>query len=88
MSMGEGDIENQLEVNHMLQFDFTFPTLESMFLPFSLIFIFFGIFAFGWLVVHVEHARHFSKFKVIFALVLGALFLGFGIHFMLLAAGV
>ena len=88
MSKGVGDIENQLEVSNMLQFDFTFPTLESMFLPFSLIFIFFGIFAFGWLVVHVEHARHFSRFKVVFALILGALFLGFGIHFMLLAAGV
>ncbi|MHA1909047.1 MAG: hypothetical protein ACW98Y_17230 [Candidatus Thorarchaeota archaeon] len=83
-----GDIENQLEVNHMLQADSIFPTLESMFLPFSLLFIFFGIFAIGWLVVHVEHARHFSRFKVISALVIGALFFGFGIHFLLLAAGV
>ncbi|MDF1540893.1 MAG: hypothetical protein P1Q69_18495 [Candidatus Thorarchaeota archaeon] len=72
----------------MLQFDFTFPTFESLFLPIALIFIFFGIFAFGWLVVHVEHARHFSRFKVIFALILGALFIGFGIHFILLAAGI
>lgn len=88
MSKGVGDIENRLEVNHMLQFDFTFPTFESLFLPISIIFIFFGIFAFGWLVVHVEHARHFSRYKVIFALVLGALFIGFGVHFILLAAGI
>jgi hypothetical protein len=89
MRTGVGDIENQLEVNHMLQFDFDFvwPTIESLFLPFSLFFLFFGIFAIGWLIVHVEHARHFSRFKVIFALVLGALFLGFGIHFLLLAVG-
>ncbi|MFW9909281.1 MAG: hypothetical protein ACFFEF_11960 [Candidatus Thorarchaeota archaeon] len=62
--------------------------VESLFVYLAIIFIFFGIFALGWLVVHVEHARHFSKLKVIFALVLGAVFLGFGIHFILLAAGV
>ncbi len=72
----------------MLQIDFTFPYFESMFLPISIIFLFFGLFAFGWLVVHVEHSRHFSRFKVSFALILGALFIGFGIHFMLLAAGI
>lgn len=48
------------------------------------IFIFLSVVAFAWMVVHVEHARHFSKFKVFFALVLGSLFMGFGIHFLLL----
>jgi hypothetical protein len=60
---------------------------ESMYIYLSVIFIFFGIFAFGWLVVHMEHARHHSWFKVISALVLGSLFFGFGIHFLLLTAG-
>ncbi|MCK5150841.1 MAG: hypothetical protein KAQ65_03330 [Candidatus Thorarchaeota archaeon] len=63
-------------------------TVESSFQYFAIAFLFFGILAIGWLAVHVEHARHFSRFKVIFALFLGALFLGFGIHFLLLAAGI
>ncbi|MFX1483867.1 MAG: hypothetical protein ACFFCP_11850 [Promethearchaeota archaeon] len=60
---------------------------EGYYLPLSLVFVFIGIFAFGWLVVHIEHGRHFSKFKVAFALILGSLFLGFGIHFLLLSVG-
>ncbi|MFW9848689.1 MAG: hypothetical protein ACFFF4_06090 [Candidatus Thorarchaeota archaeon] len=62
-------------------------TVESSFVYYAVIFLFFGILSLGWLAIHVEHARHFSRFKVIFALILGALFLGFGIHFLLLAAG-
>lgn len=61
---------------------------ESSFVSLSAFFLIFGIFAIGWLVIHVEHGRHYSIFKVLFALILGAVFLGFGIHFMLLAAGV
>jgi threonine/homoserine/homoserine lactone efflux protein len=82
MRKGVGDIELILEVEKMLQL-----TVESSFLYFAAAFIFFGVLAIGWLAVHVEHARHFSRFKVIFALILGALFLGFGIHFLLLATG-
>ncbi|MFW9918516.1 MAG: hypothetical protein ACFFED_02885 [Candidatus Thorarchaeota archaeon] len=63
-------------------------TIESSFFYFALFFILFGLFAIGWLVVHVEHARHFSKFKVVSALILGAIFLGFGIHFLLLTFGI
>ncbi|MFW9926425.1 MAG: hypothetical protein ACFFDM_06605 [Candidatus Thorarchaeota archaeon] len=60
---------------------------EGLYYPISLVFIFFGIFALGWMIIHIEHGRHFSKFKVGSALVLGALLLGFGIHFLLLSSG-
>ncbi len=60
---------------------------EGLYYPVSLVFIFFGIFALGWMIIHIEHGRHFSKFKVGSALVLGALLLGFGIHFLLLSSG-
>ena len=83
MTNGVRDIELPLEVEKMLQL-----SVESSFQYFAVAFLFLGILAIGWLAVHVEHARHFSRFKVIFALVLGALFLGFGIHFLLLAAGI
>lgn len=63
-------------------------TVESSFLYFALIFLFFGIFAFGWLVVHVEHSRHFSKFKVAASLILGSLFIGFALNFLLMTFGV
>ncbi|MHA2360773.1 MAG: hypothetical protein ACXAB6_02430 [Candidatus Thorarchaeota archaeon] len=62
--------------------------LESSFVPLSAFFLIFGVFAIGWLVVHVEPGRDYSLYKVLFALILGAVFLGFGIHFLLLAAGV
>ena len=62
-------------------------TIESSFFYFALFFIAFGIFAFGWLAVHVEHARHLSKFKVVSALIIGSIFLGFGLHFLLLTFG-
>jgi len=60
---------------------------EGYYFPLSLVFIFLGIFALGWMIVHIEHGRHFSKFKVGSALALGAILLGFGIHFLLLSAG-
>jgi len=63
-------------------------TFESNFFLFSAIFIFLGIFAIGWLVVHIEHGRHLSKMKVFFSGILGAIFLGFGIHFLLLSFGI
>lgn len=62
-------------------------SLESNFLLISILFLFFGLFAMAWLVIHIEHGRHFSKLKVVSALGLGAILLGFGIHFLLLSAG-
>ncbi len=67
----------------MLQVDFL-----TLFLPFALVFIGFGLFAFGWMVIHVEHSRHFSKTKVAFAAIIGSVFLGLGIQFLLLWIGV
>ena len=61
--------------------------IEPYYIYISIIFILLGVFAMGWLVVHVEFSRHFSWYKVISSLVLGMLFLGFGIHFLLLANG-
>ncbi|MHA1960537.1 MAG: hypothetical protein ACW99U_09910 [Candidatus Thorarchaeota archaeon] len=58
---------------------------EAMYGNISLAFILFGLFAVGWLIIHVEYSRHFSWFKVISAGVLGSLFLGFGIHFLILS---
>jgi TRAP-type C4-dicarboxylate transport system permease small subunit len=54
----------------------------------SLLLIFFGIFAFGWLVVHVEHSRHRSTMKIALAVILGAILIGFGLHFFLIASGI
>jgi TRAP-type C4-dicarboxylate transport system permease small subunit len=54
----------------------------------SLILIFLGVFAFGWLVVHVEHSRHRSAVKIALALILGAIMIGFGLHFFLIASGI
>jgi len=71
----------------MLQNELPIITIEMLFPFFSIFFLFFGILAIGWLVVHVEHARHYSWLKVAFALGLGALFLGFGLHFLLLNFG-
>lgn len=62
-------------------------SFESNIFLFSAIFLFFGIFAIGWLVLHIEHGRHLSKMKVAFSVFLGAIFLGFGIHFLLLSLG-
>ncbi|MEM2143085.1 MAG: hypothetical protein QXQ81_07515 [Candidatus Thorarchaeota archaeon] len=61
--------------------------IESLFLPFALIFIVFGLYALSWLVIHVEYARHASRGRIIAALVLGSLFIGLGIHFLLLYTG-
>jgi hypothetical protein len=60
---------------------------EGLYLPISLVFIFLGFFAAAWLVIHIEHGRHFSKFKVGSALFLASILLGFGIHFLLLSGG-
>ncbi len=56
-------------------------------LPISLVFIFLGLFAMGWLIVHVEYSRHYSWFKITSALVIGSIFLGFGFHFLLIYLG-
>ena len=61
--------------------------LETSYIGLSFAFIFLGIFALGWLIVHIEHGRHVSVFRVASALTLGALLLGFGILFFLLANG-
>ena len=61
--------------------------LEGNYFPIALLFIFLGLFAVGWLIIHIEHGRHFSRFKVGSALFLSAILLGFGIHFLLLAGG-
>jgi len=62
-------------------------SFESTIFLYSAVFLFFGIFAFGWLFVHIEHGRHFSRLKVISALSLGAILIGFGIHFLLVSMG-
>jgi hypothetical protein len=62
-------------------------TFESNIFLFAAIFLLFGIFAISWLVIHIEHGRHLSPMKVAFSGVLGAIFLGFGIHFILLSLG-
>ncbi len=61
---------------------------EDLYFPISLLFILLGVFATAWLVIHIEHGRHFSRFKVGSALFLAAILLGFGIHFLLLSAGI
>jgi hypothetical protein len=73
----------------MMQFEWQWPeiTFEGTFIWFAVLFVLFGITAFGWLAIHVEYGRHFSKLKALFALVLGSLFLGFAMHFFLLAGG-
>ncbi|MFW9974682.1 MAG: hypothetical protein ACFFDQ_05435 [Candidatus Thorarchaeota archaeon] len=60
---------------------------EGYYFPISLVFIFLGLFAAAWLIIHIEHGRHFSKLKVISALFLASILIGFGIHFILLSAG-
>ncbi|MCF2137030.1 MAG: hypothetical protein K9W43_07255 [Candidatus Thorarchaeota archaeon] len=67
----------------MLQID-----ILTFFLPLSIVFIAFGVFAFGWLAVHVEHSRHFSKTKVALAGIIGAVFFGLGLQFLMLWMGV
>jgi hypothetical protein len=62
-------------------------SFESNLSLFAVIFLFFGIFAIGWLVVHIEHGRHLSRLKVAFSGILGAILIGFGIHFLLLSLG-
>jgi hypothetical protein len=62
-------------------------SFESTIFLFSAVFLFFGIFAFSWLVIHIEHGRHFSRMKVVSALGLGAILIGFGIHFLLVSMG-
>jgi uncharacterized membrane protein YidH (DUF202 family) len=63
-------------------------SFESTVFIYSIIFLVLGIFAFSWLVVHIEHGRHFSKLKVISALSLGAILVGFGIHLLLVSVGI
>ena len=60
---------------------------EGLYFPISLLFISLGLFAAGWLIIHIEHGRHFSRFKVGSALFLASILIGFGIHFLLLSAG-
>jgi len=60
---------------------------DSFMLSISILFIFLGLFSFGWLVVHVEHSRHRSMARMILAIALGAILIGFGIHFLLLSLG-
>jgi multisubunit Na+/H+ antiporter MnhC subunit len=60
---------------------------EGYYFPISIVFILLGFFAAAWLIIHIEHGRHFSKFKVGSALFLTSILIGFGIHFLLLSAG-
>ncbi|MHA2378795.1 MAG: hypothetical protein ACXADO_04320 [Candidatus Thorarchaeota archaeon] len=60
---------------------------DSFMLSASLIFIFLGLFSFGWLVIHVDHSRHRSTLRMILAISLGSILIGFGIHFLLLSLG-
>jgi TRAP-type C4-dicarboxylate transport system permease small subunit len=71
------------EMNPMLQI-----YLVSLYLPLAVAFIVMAVIAFGWLTVHMEQSRHYSVPRIVFSLVLGALLLGFGIHFMLLWFGI
>ncbi|RLI54597.1 MAG: hypothetical protein DRP09_12505 [Candidatus Thorarchaeota archaeon] len=61
--------------------------IEGSYIGLSVLFMFLSIIAFAWLVVHIEHGRHVSKFRVASAILLGALLLGFGLHLFLLAVG-
>jgi TRAP-type C4-dicarboxylate transport system permease small subunit len=61
---------------------------EGTYLWYAIIFILIGLGTFGWLVIHIEGGRHQSNLKVAFAIILGALFLGMGLHFYLLASGI
>ena len=60
---------------------------EGNYFTISIVFIFLGLFAMAWIVIHIEHGRHFSRFKVGSALFLASILLGFGIHFLLLSGG-
>ncbi len=66
----------------MLQIHFA-----TLFFPLAIVFIALGLIAFGWLVVHVEHSRHFSTAKVVIAGIIGAFFVGLGLQFLLLWMG-
>ena len=61
---------------------------ETTYTIYAIVFIILGLMALGWLVIHVEAGRHQSNLKVAFAVAIGALFLGFGVHFFLLASGI
>ena len=60
-------------------------TLVTYYMIFSILFLFFGLFTMSWLIIHIEHGRHFSKLKVALAIIIGSILLGFGIHFALLS---
>jgi len=59
----------------------------TLFLPLGIIFILLSLVAFGWLVIHVEHSRHFSKTKALLAGIIGSFFMGLGLQFVLLWFG-
>jgi threonine/homoserine/homoserine lactone efflux protein len=61
--------------------------IEASYFGVSLLFIFLGLFSLAWLVIHIEHGRHISRFRVASSIVLGAILIGFGIHFLLLSNG-
>ena len=46
-----------------MQLEWQWPeiTFEGAYIYFAALFILFGLMSFGWLVVHVEYGRHFSK---------------------------
>ncbi|MHA1216318.1 MAG: hypothetical protein ACTSPX_03195 [Candidatus Thorarchaeota archaeon] len=72
----------------MLQFELPeLPGFPTLFLPFAIIFIIFSLMAFGWMVIHVEHSRHFSKAKVFMSGAIGSVFMGLGLHMLLLWLG-
>ncbi|TFF91178.1 DUF350 domain-containing protein [Candidatus Thorarchaeota archaeon] len=62
--------------------------IEASYFGISILFLFLGIFSMAWLVIHIEHGRHISRFRVASSIVLGAVLIGFGIHFLLLSNGV
>ncbi|MBD3407646.1 MAG: hypothetical protein GF411_16130 [Candidatus Lokiarchaeota archaeon] len=59
--------------------------VETLYIYFAAAFILFGMMAFGWLIIHVEHGRHLSLPRVIMSGIFAAIFLGFGLHFLLLS---
>lgn len=62
--------------------------IEASYFGISLLFLFLGLFSIAWLVIHIEHGRHISRLRVTSSLVLGAILVGFGIHFLLLSRGI
>ena len=63
-----------------------FLTQEIMII-FGTIGIALGVLSLIWLIIHVEYGRDFSWIKAISAIILAALFLGFGVNLLVVYMG-